>query len=221
MAGDTNATTAPSGTSTPTTSNRPGMGKRMAASALLLIGGILALVSAFTAWWTLSFNGVTFSFFPGSSFTSSGFGVTKTQTYASSGLGPVGGLYDAMLALVIIAGILGIIAGLLGFVAGMGRLRENRRGMIKGLAIGAMVLALVAVILAPAMQSWAFNDSANGGSCSSMGLNGSSSPCGSFWGSVSNHGSTVSWGGADGWYLALVAFVLTIVGLVLWRSNRN
>ncbi len=220
MAGDTSATSAPTGTSTPTTANRPGMGMRMAASGLLLVGGILALVSAFTAWWTLSFSGSSISFLPGSSYTGSGYFGSQTQTYANGGIGPVGGLYEAILVLVINAGILGIVAGLLGFVAGMGRLPASRHGMIKGLAIATIVLALIAVILAPAVQPWAFHDSANNGSCSGLGLNGSS-PCGAFWGSASSHGFPVSWGAADGWFLALVAFVLTLVGFVLWRSNRN
>jgi hypothetical protein len=220
MAADTSATPAPTGMSTPTTTNRPGMGMRMAAAALILVGGILALVSAFTAWWSLSFSGSSISFFPGSSYTGSGFFGSQTVTYASGGIGPVGGLYEAILALVIIAGILGIVAGLLGLVAAMGRLPAHRHGMVKGLAIAAIVLALVAVILAPAVQPWAFHDSSNNGSCSGLGLNGSS-PCGAFWGSASSHGFTVTWGAADGWYLALVAFVLTLVGFVLWRSNRN
>jgi multidrug efflux pump subunit AcrB len=175
------------------------------------------LVSAFTAWWALSVGGLTVSFLPGSSASSSEGGTTITETYAHIGIGTVGGMYEAILALAIIAGALAIVAGLLGLVAGFGRLPQNRQGIVRGLVIAAIVVALVAVVLAPAMQPWAIKDSGNKAPCS--GFNGTS-PCNAFWGSVSANGTTNSWGAATGWYLALAGSILAIVGLVLWGPGR-
>lgn len=194
-------------------------GKQIASAALFLVGGILALVSAFVAWFSLSQSGATISFLPGSSFTVSGSGMTLTENYASFGIGPVGGLYLAILALAIIAGVLALVAGILGMVVAMGRMPAKRGGMVKGLVIGAVVLALVAVVIAPAVQPWAVNDSGSkGSSCS--GYNGTS-PCNSFWGSGTVGGASTSWGASTGWYLALVTVILAIVGLVLWRPARG
>jgi hypothetical protein len=193
-------------------------GRNVAAGALLLVGGILSFVSAFMAWWTISRSPLSISFLPGQSFTSSASGTTMTFNYASEGLGPIGGLYLAILALAIVIGILAVVGGLLGLVGGLGRLPSRRHGMVRGLALGALILAIVAVALAPAMQPWAFHDSSINGanSCTTYFGNNSTSPCNSFWGSS----GPLSWGAAAGWYLMLGALVLSLVGLILWRSMR-
>jgi hypothetical protein len=201
-------------TSSPAPNAPTRSGRNVAAGVLLLIGGILSFVSGFVAWWTLSESGGTISFLPGQNASFSGFGQTMTESYASFGLGQVGGLYLAILALAIVVGILAIVGGLLGLVGGMGRLPSRRQGMVRGLAIAALVLAIVAVAAAPAVQPWAIHTASSGANCS--GFN-SSSPCSSFWGSES--GGT-SWGASTGWYLMIGTLVLSLVGLILWRSMR-
>jgi hypothetical protein len=191
-------------------------GRNVAAGALLLIGGILSFVSGFVAWWTYSGGGFTLSFLPGQNVSESGFGQTLTMSYASLGIGPVGGLYLALLALAILVGILALVGGILGLVGGMGRLPGRRHGMVRGLALGALILAIVAVAIAPAMQPWTFHDSSSGNVCSSNFGNGTS-PCGSFWGSANGF----SWGASTGWYLMVGALVLALIGMILWRSMRS
>jgi hypothetical protein len=192
-------------------------GKRFVSSLIVLIGGVLALTSAWIAWWSLSGSGVTLSFLPGSSGTLSYGGTTTTNTYASGGLGQVGALYEAILALTIVSGVLAIIAGILGIVLRAGRMKPSTAGKVKGLSIAALVLVLVAVAVAPGLQPYLINQSSDGSSfCSTF--NG---PCSSYWGSSTVSGTTFTWGAAIGWYLALVGFVLILVGLILWNSARN
>jgi hypothetical protein len=191
----------------------------MASGALALVGGVLALTSAFFAWWSISGGGATISFFPGSSATASFGGVSMTQTYASVGLGQVGGLYEAIFALAIVGGILAIVAGIVGMAGGAGRIGTKRIGTGKGLVIAAIVLIVVAVALGPAMQPWALNQ--GNGHSTTCGSGNGTTPCSAYWGSQTNGGVTATWGAAAGWYLALVGLILGIVGLVLWWSARK
>ncbi len=187
---------------------------RSVSAVLFLVAGVCAIASAFVAWWSYTFNGFTMLFLPGASWTWSAGSITSTQSFASTGLGPVGSLYEAILALAIIAGLLGIVAGSLGLASVLGRRKEPRRGVVEGLVITTVVLLGAAAVLAPAIQPWAINDSTNHSRCN--GLNGTS-PCSSFWGSQSG----VSWGPAIGWYLAATGLALTILGLWLWGSGRT
>ncbi len=178
---------------------------------LWFLVGILSVVSAFVAWWTESASGITISFLPGSSFTVSGSGMSITDTYAEVGAGQVGGLYEAIYALALVGGILALLGGILSIVWAR---RSHGAGTNwgKGLALGGWVLILVNVIIGPALQPWAIKQGTSG-ICSSSGT----TPCSGFWGSASG----VSWAASTGWYLALGAFILGIIAMVLARRMRG
>jgi hypothetical protein len=187
----------------------------MAAGGLFLLGGTLSLTSTVLAWWSLRNPGGTVSFYT-YNIQTSGNGASNSSSYAAAGLGHVGGMYDAILALVVIAGILGVVAGLISLRNGMGRGSPSRKGTVKRLAIATLVLALFAVALAPAMQPWVLHQTP--GNCGGMSA---PTPCASFWGSETVLGNSYSWGAAAGWYLALGALIVVVMGVILWALGRD
>jgi hypothetical protein len=210
-------------TTRPSPGGRPAVnGKHVAAGALFLIAGAMTLASTVVAWWQLSIagSGVSASvlFLPGWNVHTSGLTATpSTSSYASMGLGPVGGVYLGILALAVVTGILEVVAGVLGLIAGAGRIKRNRTGLVKGLVVSAVVLAVAAVALGPALQPWAFGDSTSN-ACS--GLSGTTY-CNSFWGSQTTSGVTRTWGATVGWYLVLGALILGIIGLLFWQDGST
>lgn len=186
---------------------------QLASAILVLTGGALGLLSAYSAWWSYSYNAFTISFFPGSLFYESVGSGGSTQSFTSNGLAPLGDLYEAILVLTIIGGVLGLVAGALGIAAVLGHDRIGRYRTVRRLAVAMILVVTAAAVLAPAAQPWAWSESTNTSRCG--GLNGTT-PCNSFWGS--HLGAT--WGGTTGWYLALSAIVLAILGLLLWRIGR-
>jgi hypothetical protein len=189
-------------------------GRNLAAGAILLVGGILALVSIFVSWWYLSESGGTVNFLPGTSASGTFGGTTSTLTYSTLGIGWVGGLYIAILALAIVVGVLALVAGILGVIGGAGALPARHSGLVRGLAVAVVVIAIAAIAVAPGLQPWAFHQTPNSGACTNFNSGGS--PCSSFWGS----GNGDSWGAGVGWYLMIGALVLGLVGLILWRVSR-
>ena len=204
-------------TNTPAASKPAMNSKGIGAAALFLIGGILGLVSAFSAWWAYSGGGYTISFLPGSNTHESGGGMSATTSYSSLGLGTVGNLYEATLGLAIAGGVLLLIAGLIGFVAAVRSPSGRFRGALMGLGIVGILLLIVAVAMVPAAQPWAIKQGSNS-ACT--GYNGTT-PCSGFWGSASQAGTSYTFGAAVGWYLALVGLILGIVAFVLWRSGNR
>jgi hypothetical protein len=182
------------------------------AASLLMVGGALALFSAFTAWWVLSGGDLRITLFPGSSYEITLAGQTKHYSYAGAGLGPVGGIYEAVLALAIVAGILAMLAGVLGLASSYRDLKSPRPGTIGGLAAAVAVILLVALILPVAAQPWGFRDASGGGCSGSSG----SSYCSSFWGSNGSGGARLTWGASTGWFLTLGGLTLALIGIVLW-----
>jgi hypothetical protein len=187
---------------------------RYTSSALMIVSGLLAIGSVFTVWWVLSGTGVNQGFFPGSSYKLNG----TFHTYASAGYGPVGGLYDAILVLGIVGGILALAAGVLLAVATF-RHRPPMSMKLPGLGLAGLVLEALAVAIAPLLTPWAIHDSSAGKAYCAAWTG--TAPCSRFWGSGSYGGVSLNFVGADGWIIMIGALALAVLGLVIWRLGRN
>lgn len=194
---------------------------RLSAAAIAFVAGICSAISAFTAWWTVSASGpdtASVSFLPGDSMSGAFSGSTASYTYASQGVGQVGGLYEGVLAVALVAMALSFVAGIIGIVLATSRAHsQSTSRAFLTLTIVVIVVALVIVLLVALGQPGilALNPA---GACS--GYPGSKTPCNSFWGSVSGNGETVSWAADTGWYLEISSLVLAIAAFVVWRLSR-
>lgn len=196
---------------------------RFLASVLAMAAGVVSGVSMLSAWWSLSLSTgghhYTLSFLPGNSLTASVDQSSASGTYASIGLGQVGGLYEAVLAFGVVVTLLSFVAGVVGLLWTFGRLRGPSRGSaFEMLAIGLAIVSIGAIVLVPLVQPSAF---ASGSfiPCSSASSVGS--PCTSFWGSVSDPNGTGSWGADAGWYLEVGAIALLLGAFVEWLTSRD
>lgn len=195
--------------------------KRLIAGCLGLVSGILFGISAATSWWTVSIpivggGSASLSFLPGSSYLVSGIGTSGSFGYAAAGLGPVGAMYEGVLAVAIVLLIVSLILGTLAILGALGKAGStNRFGMVRGLLIALFVLSLFVVILVPAAQPSLLSSS--GGGCS--GFPSGTNPCGSFWGSGGHGENSYSWGSDVGWYLAVTGVVLMVAALAVWISS--
>jgi hypothetical protein len=206
---------------TPTAQAR---GRRLTASTLILVAAILLTVSLFVSWWTANVSGggtnETLYFLPGYSYSATGnagMGVfSGSQTYAAAGFTHLGQLYEVVLWVGIVSLIAAFIAAILGYIGAFGVFR-SRAGHRATLVL-TVVSFVTAVLLPPLVtlgQPGAFAADSNGG------CGAGTSPCNSFWGSMTTDGVTSSWGADVGWYLALAAAVLVVVALVLFLSSRR
>ncbi len=185
---------------------------RFASCSLQIVGGILAIFSVFTVWFYLSGGGVATQFYPGASFKANG----KFMTYASQGLGPVGGLYDAILVLGVVGGALLLVGGALLLLEAVHR-RPARPSRNTWIALSGVAVMAFAWVIAPGLQPWALHDS-TATACS--GWTGTS-PCSLPWGSGSQMGVSYTFFMADGWIIMLGALTLATVGLVIGYLGRN
>jgi hypothetical protein len=195
--------------------------RRLIASFIILAAGICAGISTLSPWWTLTVSGGTItgslSFLPGNSYTSSANGSTASFLYANQGLGPVGVLYEGILALAIVLMILALLAAFIGIAASLGRISNaTRYYTIRNLVIVLIIISLFLVIIVPVLQPTLFHNSNPSGICMANG--GVQTPCNSFWGSVTSDGEKLNWGSDVGWYLAIATVVLLFVGTFVWRS---
>lgn len=203
----------PSGTTTaPRLSDEEVTLARFASAGLETVAGILAIYSVFTVWWYEAGGGVATQFFPGASYKANG----AWATYASSGWGPIGGLYLAVLVLGIVGGAALLAGGALG-LANAVRRRGADSGRIVGLAVAGLVVMAAAWVVAPAMQPWAMHDS-SAYPCS--GWSGTS-PCSLPWGPGKLLGVGYTFYMADGWIIMLGAMALATIGLVTGRLGKN
>ena len=201
-------------------------GTRFTASTLLLIATLLLATSMGVSWWGASVSGgghaTVLGFDPGSAFTvQSGSNSSAQQSYISVGLVHVGQLYEAVLGIGLLATVAGLVSVVLSYL-GAFAVFKSRRILPFTLVITLISLASAAILpgLVALGQPGAFNaDNTSGFGRSACGP--SPSPCTGFWGSVSAGGSTVSWGADVGWYLAIVAAVLLLVGLLLLWTVRK
>ncbi len=220
--------------------------RSVAGGLLLLAGAILVIVSVFLGWYAVSATAsetidgahfqitATATFYPvnevrytdlceGWSGCSS-YNTSSTDSYSAEGLGNVGDLYDAVVALLVGSILAGVAAGILALASG--RRRSNGARLFALLAVG---LLAVAPVLLSADQPAAIASEGSSG----MGGNMTSgpSPRTSFFGSCSDAdcpGSVVSganvsetWGPSIGWYLSLGALVPLILGLWLVRPDGS
>ena len=204
--------------------SRPYGAMRFAASVLCLVSGILDGVSSVSSWWAITLSGSsgsgTVSFLPGGSYEGSFGGSSGSATYTSGGLGYVGSLYEGVLALALIGMVLALAAGVLGVLAARGRRRSlGRYRTVRRLVLAVLVIALLAIIIVPALQPTLFGASNPSDLCTSA--LGSSTPCNSFWGSASANGENVTWGAEAGWFLTLGAAVLLVAAFALWRGSAS
>ncbi len=188
---------------------------RYATAGLAMASGIAALVSLLAYWWLWTGTGTNIAFFPGPSFRTNG----TFSSYSSAGLGQVGGIFDAILALGVVAGILLLVGG-----GWMGALTYRHRATASRtpawLVVSGVVLEAVTVLVAVLLVPWAYNAS-SGGSAYCSGWTGPYSPCKYFWGTGHAGGIGITFVGADGWILMVGALALGLVGLLLWRFGRN
>lgn len=184
-------------------------------SSLILVCGILAIISAFASWWTISVSGTgTVSFLPGDSYSATSGGTSASQTYAAGSLGQVGALYEGLLAGLVVVVVFFFLAALIGLLISLRKITNpNRLSTPRNLLIVALIILLALVPLVPALQPTLFHNSDRAG-CNELG--GTKTPCNSFWGSLSADGVTASWGSDVGWYLAIAAIIIAIASIVIW-----
>jgi len=196
--------------------------KRLLTASLAFVCGILAAVSALSAWWTWSNDGMfhtsgTVHFLPGGSSFGTLYGYSGSQSYAAADLGPVGALYEGVLAGVLTVTVLSFVVGIVALLASLGKVRDPaRHTTVRNALIVSLVVILSLVILVPALQPGLFNGS-DPADCYHLGTG--TTPCNSFWGSASGAGGTSSWGADSGWYLGVTTVVLLIAALILWRLS--
>lgn len=222
-AGAAAASSAPAPTATPGVPRFHA--SRFVTAILLFVSGVLSAVSTAVSWWTINQTGTnpaTIYFLPGSSLRGSSGSASVTATYAAAQLGPVGGLYDAILAIAIAVACLAVIAGVLVLLSSLGRVRNPARySTFRGLIVAVLVVCLFLVIVVPTTQGAVIRQSGGTGSGLCTLDNSSTNPCTAFWGSSSASGNSVTWGADAGWYLLLAATVLVAVGLYLGRSTLS
>ena len=203
---------------------------RTVGALIVLIGAVLLIAALFTPWYAekTSYASVseTGNFYPGFpsqngtiQYSCSGVPACPAQTsYTNEHLNNTGNIAETGFFLLIVGVIFGVIAAVFGFMA-RGSTRRVRPAMI--LAIIALILALIAPILFAAALPGAISSD-----IPTAGRPTSSGPWSSFIGSTSYtfSGVTISlnWGPTTGWYIAFVAFVLFLVGLIfLFRARRE
>ncbi len=190
--------------------------RRTVASAILAAGFVLAAVALGLGWWTVSAStpGLSYSWsvLPGGSVGVSCSGSSTTCSYLSAfsvAGSPLGSLYVDIGDLVAAAVVLALVATVLGFLGAYG-MNFGRPQMTLILLFG--VLSFVLLIAAVA---WAAAGTGSAASSGSSGAYGSGTVY--FWGV----NGTASWGAGAGWYVAVVAFILLLVGARRYASTRK
>jgi hypothetical protein len=203
----------------------------MIVAALILIGAILAIASAFTPWYSEKFTymgaTITQNAYPGLpnsngtiQYSCSGLpsevSCPSSSSYSSDHANHTGTIAETGFFLVIVAFVLGLIGAILILMS-----RNNPKRGVPALALGvvAMILAIAAVgVFAGALPGAIGADSpghSGTGPWSSFIGSGNASGYGA-------SGGSLSWGPSIGWYLAIGAFILFLVGIILlWRSRKD
>jgi hypothetical protein len=202
---------------------------------LVLIGAILMIVAMFTAWYvyteSFTFDGATekgtFSFFP--TYSASYNGSTQTATscsgssdcpsstttdssYSAGNLNHTGQI--AVTGWYLILG--GFITGILGAILALGS--RSKQGWVKP-ALALSVIALLLALVTPVIYLVALPGAVKADT-PSMETSNASGPWSSFFGSSSVSGASTTWGAGIGWYLAFIAFVLFLIGVILLAKSR-
>jgi hypothetical protein len=205
---------------------------RSIASVIILVGAVLLIAAVFTPWYAEQFSGygatITQNAYPGLpssngtiSYACSGIpseaSCPSQTSYNTERANNTGNLAEAVYFLGIAGFILGFIGGILGL---MSRGNPRRTTPALALAVVGMLLAVAAVGM--------FAGALPGAISSDTPSHSGSGPWSSFLGSTnaSSFGvhvsGNISWGPAIGWYLALGAFVVLLVGIILiFRYRRD
>jgi len=199
--------------SLPESVSRSFSSSRLVSALLTLIAGVLSGISATLAWWTDSFGSGNIHFLPGGSLTGSGVGGTVTASYASVGFGPVGALYEFVLAAALTLLVLALITGALAVFGSLNRIPSlNRKGTVRGLVITVLLISLAVTVIVPTVQPYTLSKSSGG--CAAGWS--PQSPCSSFWGAGTQSGTSYTWGADAGFYLMVATVVLLVAALVYW-----
>jgi len=210
-------------------------GRRLVAAVIVLVGVILLIAALLMPWYTekVSLGGgdTTVNFFPGLpsqsgsvSWSCSGGASCPSNETSYSGFIPaltnVGNIAEAGFFLLIVGIIVGVIAAAFGFMS-----RTNSRRAMPATTLGllAMILALIAPIMFAALLPGAVSNDIS--STSPQRYGSSSGPWSSFIGSTTFTtpvgSASFSWGPGVGWYLGIAAFVVLLIGVVLFLMSRK
>lgn len=227
--------------------------RRLLTALVLIAASLFALIALVTPWWSISltispsgsYSGGSWTGYlmPGSSAASSCsgdcYGLGRDTGVAwNHWLTATNGLYEGILALVVLALISAFFATFLGLRGATSPTVSRRSLTVLILAtFVATLLMLVAIALVVAAQPGTLSsDFSTYGTPNVQGLffcASGASPTNSFWGSNSgscNGGQDTffpvgySWGASVGWYAALVSLLLLLFALLLlmmsWREMR-
>lgn len=204
-----------------------GASRGLAGSLLLLLGAVLLILAAFTPWWTLSLSAPSLgsgslseNFYPGNKVSveeqNGSQSVSVSVAYSMVGLGDMASMYEGVEGLLLISALFLGVAGVLGVLTSRHVFARPRRGLVLTLGAVFFLVTILVVLLVASDQPSLFDSANPSGMCT--GLGSSNSPCTSFWGSLSASGDTATWGPGTGWYLALVAGSVALIGTVLGRK---
>jgi len=202
----------------------------MVGAAIVLVAAILMLVALLTPWYMeqVSDSGVsvTLNAYPGLPSTNgtiqftcsglpSGESCTPQSSYTAEKLNNTGNIAEAGFFLIIVGFVLGLIGAILGFTSGK---NARRAGPARTLAIVALVVAIAAVAMFAVALPTAIGQDSPGHT--------GTGPWSSFFGSgnassMGLPGGTLTWGPGIGWYLAIGAFVLFLVGMFVLRQGQK
>ncbi|HKN06061.1 MAG TPA: hypothetical protein VJ021_00450 [Thermoplasmata archaeon] len=193
----------------------------MVGAAIVLVGAILLIAALFTPWYTVqvSSSGVseTQNAYPGLPSTNgtiqytcsglpSGISCPSQTSYNTARENNTGTIAETGFFLIIVGFILGLVGALLGFTS------RNKAGRARP----AMTLALVAAIVAIATVGMFAVALPTAIGQDNPGHTGTG-PWSSFYGSS----SPLTWGPGIGWYLAIGAFVVLLVGMIILALARK
>lgn len=189
----------------------------------LIAAFVIGAVSLGTAWWSYSATGGggsnSLSFYPGGNYdvacTDSACGGFSSGSFPYSAIGgSIGGLYEAVLGLMIAAVLLIGIVTAIAVLGWLGRRTGwwERSGSFV-LTVLAFLFAIAAVAGTVAAQPGSF-----GSGTTFPGLGHGTSPLTSFWGAD----GAASWGAGAGWYLgAVMTGLLVAISAVLVLAGHR
>jgi hypothetical protein len=202
----------------------------MVGAVIVLVGAILLIAALFTPWYveTFSGSGITLNenAYPGlpssngtiqytCSGLPSGASCEPQTSYSNLNLNNTGTIAEAGYFLIIVGVVLGLIGAIIGFTS---RNNSRRAGPAITLALVAMIVAIASVAMFAVALPSAIGQDTPGHS--------GTGPWSSFFGSTSAsrfgiESGTLSWGPGIGWYLAIGAFVVLLVGMIILMLARK
>jgi hypothetical protein len=197
---------------------------RLIAAILVLIGAILLIVAVFMPWYAFkepiaaipgaSVTSNTYPGFPSQSgtvqYSCSGFPSSvpcpSSTSYNGAALNNTAVIAETGFFLLIVGFVIGIIGTIIGVMS-----RGTTRRVRPALALSA--IAMILAVITPVLFAAALPGAVSKDLPKATG----SGPWSSFIGSSSG----ASWGPAIGWYIAFVAFVILLIGVILFFLYRK